>query len=681
VSHAQITFMNRLLIPIALLAGLALPTLATAHGGVYIGPGDTVPPGAGIPTPPTPPSPTDPPTGTTPGTPPTPTIPTAPGTGGPPAPPALPPTSKPPAVTGIGDFGVDLNRWEFWWEFNKGPYLNLKAKILSGATSTGESDIMTGLGRSRIASFAPTPAAIKNTIIPQLRKLMLTADDREITGGGMIALAKIQLDPTVLQIFIEHLSSADQEIEETAALAMGILQNPEAFPILLDLATDTVEGRKLVRKPNGVPARTRAFAIYGMGLLGNRTDNPTLQQAIADQLWQILSTDQSGFKDLRTASIISMGVVSYQDPTVPVNNLLAYLKDANNDTLVRAHCPNAIAKILWRTGKYDPSNPLIARATQTFATYCRSRFSKNEIEQSCVYSLGMLVNASDAFQVELAYDAIRQVAEKSKNKQAQRYSSIAMAYLGARVAADSPYLEKSLKFLMEGLRNGKGGRDSWSGLSLGIMGFMIQELGRPMPSLVERSLLEKFKQEKNPQRRGAYAVALGLIHSEIAAPALRAAIDESRDEGLQGYACLSLGMIGANQYKDDLVQIVRESVRKPDLLKQASIALGLMKDKSVSKVLLQLIQPENGRKPSLAVLAAAATALGFIGDRSSVEPLIASMNDQKSTDLSRAFSAVALGAVAEVYALPWNSIFSVDLNYRASVQTLTNQNSGVLDIK
>jgi Trm5-related predicted tRNA methylase len=48
--------------------------------------------------------------------------------------------------------------------------------------------------------------------------------------------------------------------------------------------------------------------------------------------------------------------------------------------------------------------------------------------------------------------------------------------------------------------------------------------------------------------------------------------------------------------------------------------------------------------------------------------------------LSRAFAAVALGGVADKEKLPWNSKISRNMNYRGSVETLTQSGSGVLDI-
>ena len=45
-----------------------------------------------------------------------------------------------------------------------------------------------------------------------------------------------------------------------------------------------------------------------------------------------------------------------------------------------------------------------------------------------------------------------------------------------------------------------------------------------------------------------------------------------------------------------------------------------------------------------------------------------------------AFAAVALGGVAMQELLPWNTKIGINSNYRAAVETLTNQISGILDI-
>ena len=83
---------------------------------------------------------------------------------------------------------------------------------------------------------------------------------------------------------------------------------------------------------------------------------------------------------------------------------------------------------------------------------------------------------------------------------------------------------------------------------------------------------------------------------------------------------------------------------------------------------------------NLAKLSSIASALGFIGDQRTIAPLKKMLLDSSMSQLSRAFAAVALGGVADKESLPWNSKISTNINYRASVDTLTNKTSGILDI-
>jgi HEAT repeat protein len=75
-----------------------------------------------------------------------------------------------------------------------------------------------------------------------------------------------------------------------------------------------------------------------------------------------------------------------------------------------------------------------------------------------------------------------------------------------------------------------------------------------------------------------------------------------------------------------------------------------------------------------------ASALGFIGDRRTIEPLKRMLQNEQLTPLSRAFAAVALGGVGDKEKLPWNSKLSTNMNYRAAVDTLTDKTAGILDI-
>ena len=74
--------------------------------------------------------------------------------------------------------------------------------------------------------------------------------------------------------------------------------------------------------------------------------------------------------------------------------------------------------------------------------------------------------------------------------------------------------------------------------------------------------------------------------------------------------------------------------------------------------------------------------LFYTGPLINAEMLVTMLQNDTLTDSARGFAAVALGIVADKELLPWNSKIGVDLNYRASTSTLTDQSSGtgILDI-
>jgi HEAT repeat protein len=88
------------------------------------------------------------------------------------------------------------------------------------------------------------------------------------------------------------------------------------------------------------------------------------------------------------------------------------------------------------------------------------------------------------------------------------------------------------------------------------------------------------------------------------------------------------------------------------------------------------------RAGSLATQTTAATALGYVGDRRAIAPLLAALGDRGRTERARGYAAVALGNVADVELLPWNARIALGLHYRASTSTLTDPvyGGGILDI-
>ncbi len=176
---------------------------------------------------------------------------------------------------------------------------------------------------------------------------------------------------------------------------------------------------------------------------------------------------------------------------------------------------------------------------------------------------------------------------------------------------------------------------------------------------------------------GAYGVAIGVARDTEAIALLREKMDKFADNTARGYMALGLGLVGATDAKGEIQVIVKDAKYKPELLRQAAIALGLLGDKTLVPDLIEMLRDAK----SLASQAAVASALGFIGDSRSIDPLVKMLENKEITASARGFAAVALGIVADKEQFPWNSKISTNINYRANTSTLTTpEGTGLLDI-
>ena len=220
--------MKKLLISAFLAAGsVSVLDSASAHGGKYRGPGDIVPPGGGgggggggAP------SSGSPgvagPTGSS-----------VPGATSPGAPVGTPGASAGAVTAGGGDSGPDLTIWQYWWGFNKEPYINLKAAVHSGAVQTGSDDFFLGMGEKGQArdSLAPTEAVVRSKIVPALKTALRNERQDDILDSCLIALAKIgdaeaeDGSEPMAEDIKKFLSHPSQQLSETAAVSLGILAN------------------------------------------------------------------------------------------------------------------------------------------------------------------------------------------------------------------------------------------------------------------------------------------------------------------------------------------------------------------------------------------------------------------------------------------------------------------------
>jgi len=680
--------MKRLTTLLVLAAAIGLGSELQAHGGTYKGPGDTVPPGGGgasTPAPPaTPATPSTPSTPSTPGTPSTPNTPNTPAT------PAAPGGAQAPTTGGQAD-QTDLSTWQFWWEFNKDRFLNLRAKVHGADNATDTGSVLTGLGggAKQENTTAPTEQQILTQVIPALYAAVNDGkdkNDQDILTGVMIALGKCGRDANgeARKLFMEHLDAPVQAVGETAAISFGILKDVTAIDtVLIPLLTDAPAGQKMCGKGE-VPIRTRTFAAYSLGLIGSHSTDAGVKQLVANTLLTALSTDKSAQQDLRVGCLIGLGLLKIEEPAdlnMVVTRLSEYLTAGTDDDIVLAHAPTAMSKLLRGLPADDLTlrNQVLDQVLELLGT--RSK-AGNYTKMSAVISLGLLARPNDPRSADI-FAALTEAAEKAKDQQVKNFSAISLAYLGsADPAFDSPENKQPVtKFLVARLKKSNTAYEMWSGLALGVMAFQLNEKQLAIATQAQEEVLEKFKDSKSSDQQSVFALSLGLMNYQPAVAEIRKKMDENRTAEFLGYGSISLGLLQARTESGFLSQIIDEKRRDEDLLRQAAIGLGLMRDKTILSKLMEFMNPKEGR-PTLSVLASTATAIGFIGDTNSVTPLVDTLKNERLTPLGRAFAAVALGMVGDPELLPWNEPIGADLNYRASVSTLVERTvaNGILDI-
>jgi HEAT repeat protein len=666
-------------------------------GGSYGGPGDVTPPGG--------------PTGPTTGRPPSGPSAPAPSGGGPSGPSAPAPapsgTSGPstgggsgpsaPAPSGgmgggaTGPRGMaladDYDSWDYWWEFNKERFLNLRAEG-HAAAQTGSDDFYLGATRRAEARDAlrPTDRQAVEVVLPALKRALDASSQRDITTACLVAIAKQPRDHhafSLLELATPRLRDGNQEVRETAALALGIGARGDAatLALLSGLALDSSVGR--TARGSTVDERTRAFATYALGLTAQRGGDAAIRAQVFGVLRQLLADGTTAGRDTRVAAIHAIGLLASPAPDYAATRLTeeaVTLLDGYfvrsfgvGEEVVQAHCPTAIAKLL------GPDDVRSATFRRRFADVLRDaqRSSRrgNAVSQSCALALGQMVPrlGRDATADD---DGMRQLLHATSRLHPDRltrnFALVAMAQVGGAAMRSA---------LLTEFDQAKGvQRKAWCALALGLMVHAERAANVVVgpDRLIADTLHDALRTEQEPSFVGALGIALGLCSATDAADTMRSRMLASvAKEKLAGYLCVGLALMQDRRAVADIRHVAAAATRRPELLLQAAVALGRLGDKETAADLLQWLHDGGG---NLAKLAALSAALARIGDRRSIDPLVKMLHDESLGALPRAFAAVALGGVCDPRDLPWNTPIGADINYRATVATLTDQSMGILDI-
>lgn len=633
--------MKRLIIVLSVV--LCLQVVSFGHGGQYRGPGSSAPPSPGS----SGGNVSAPPSG-------------ASGT-----------TASPSAKSGTGAVakrrggsagglqkkggaaGGGYARWEFWWEYNKDAYLDLKNKLFGTDRISGSGSFLTG--RSPKDQFHTSRKATGRIMQSRVLPLLIEAlkmDHPDVQDSSVLAMARITYgqDAAMVMNHIQGtLDSKHQTAQQSACLSLGVLGSPEAIPLCRDLMFNTSRGRKLVGE-NKVPRLVRAFAALSLGLIGS-------DEAVPD-LMRIIDTENSMTqKDLLSCAITSLGLMA-QSPRQEeiVKYLCKLLRHPEMDPFLKANIPTA----LGRLGSPD--------ALPSLLSAFREEKQNEWVRQSCAIAFGQLADLDGNSEiVKRLMDYIRE----GRDVQTKHLSFIALGQIGARDEAYEPHAGQHDKlsrfFLSEMEKPSRYSHRAWASLAAAVHAMSHPVLQAEVIECVAR----RFDDSKNPSDKAAFAISLGLLDAKKYAPDLFETLTTSKDKMLQGYLCVGIGLMKWTSAAERIREFAADE--QVFLLRlQASVALGLMGDTKAMEVLVNALQ--DGQ--TLHIISSSAKALGHIGDVNAIDPLQEILDDEQSSELSKAFAVVALGLMGEKSSLPWNARISKNCNYMVSTPALFE----VLDI-
>lgn len=582
----------------------------------------------------------------------------------------------PTTSAGARDNVPVVGTWQGWWETRREPLM--RERTAPTGPITGSDDLHLGVRRGE---GAPSPLVVtdvdrRDRIVPALLAMLADSSSRDVQTACLIALAKLGLDApkaSLEDVLVPWLANDDMEVRETAALALGIGGRPTAAPLLLALLRDDAEGRKLVAA-GSVPDRTRTFAVYALALVARRNGTTAMQQQAADAFWTLIKTPATGTRDLRVAAVLGLGAL--RDPARPegkrlawqtVEDLLAWLgRDLGaGEEFVQAQAPLAIARLLGRG-----DSPVHQRCKRVFVAMLTADSPRgNALLQSAAIALGVLSNPAETAADDAPVSAaLRAAYARGAEPHVRLFAVEALARIGGD--ANRAWL------MREYARGNKPMEKPWLAIALGMFAHERAVAGA-VDDDIARLLFDELSAAGNEDLRAPLALGFGLTRDRSRGPQLEALLAaRAENERSAGYLCTAVGLVGNPAAIPRLRELMETSVRRPFVMQAAAIALGQLGDGEVTARLVKKLTETE----SAASLVALAAAIGRIGDRRAVEPLLDVLGKKDVPALARAFAIAALGWIADKDPQPWNLPFAEDANFAVEVDTLSNGSTGILDI-
>ncbi len=539
-----------------------------------------------------------------------------------------------------------------------------------------------------------TQNQIRDIVQPALTKALAHGGSAELETFALHALAKIRGVPvpegtpdfaTVVRPFLRN---ANQFVAEKAVLSLGVRGEDLFLPWLSAILSDSSDGRDLVGR-SLVGDRLRAFAAYGLGLLGERTRDPSVRVGVHDALMTALPAERD---EVQAACLLALGFVPMPNGDTFVEGgdlfrgktridqvmaILAFFEDTAQSYLARTQAPNALARLI--VGAPESLRGRVAYALLVASGPLSQE--PREVQNAAIIALGKLGTSGQNSIDQEIRSHLERVGFKSSSDRSTRYlATISMAEVATRRGSGSePFagLEPTRRTLQRNLRS-RGETLAWTALALGVLeedASARGEVASPESGKLLRNALEKAR---SSEVAGALAIALGMVRDPEAAEVLVSRMTEAGDDYMRGYSALALGMIGVPGAIEPIRRLLADSTNQYFVVENTAIALALLGDQDTGTRLFGVL--DHAANPR--VQSSVASAMGWIRDPRPLGDLCSVLGDSRRSDAARSWTSVAIGRICDQDRWPWVGRMSVDVQYDVVLPTLLEPiyETGLLDL-
>ncbi len=582
--------------------------------------------------------------------------------------------------------------WANWWNHQQVAYLTDRSAYRTNACNLG-GDWLLGSNddpEQTNEPRRPTSTAIEDKVVPALIQTLGECSDKELARRCLIALAQIGGTYSIrgdIQFAIgPWVRDADQEVSETAVLALGLLANRRSLFPLLRMASGDAPANSILGRQS-VPLRTRIHATYALGLMGRSFEFGEDRNQVARQFARTLRTRNPANSELQTAAALSMAMVpvsvrgSKKGESIPgesmqtlqeqVAFLIGLMGDENRPQSphpAAPQLPTAIARLVhWA----EPSLVDQAIIKLTAGIHPDSQYGQR-VQESCVMALGEVTGLSSDHAP--ARSALLKVCVNS-DAQAGRLAMISLAKIAAHeLDPNDPKQEKVRKALVDGLiktlQSGGEEEATWASLALALHGKLRARTHKDYVDLNALAAIRKrAKACRSNEHLGGYFIALGLIGDLDSGPFIEDRTKEVRDKSLHGQAMVALAFLDHPGAQDIGLPLLNSKRLSRLTRSQVALSLGRIGDVETSKEISKILG--DWRDPT--IQHALACALGQISDGGPIDSLIATLTNQENNMASRTGAATALGFICAKEIIPWMNAPFEGANYRALTTSLTGQ--------